>query len=512
MCQREFMRVGSRTRSRRTKTTVVVALLALTSCGPKPSMDARGRGVLVIAIDALRADHMGSMGYDRATTPMLDGLASQGVSFENTWSTSPEVLASHASILSGCDPLLARRPQVRASGPATELSAWYIPDGVPRLAQQFLAHGFATAAFVDHPAISQIHGFARGFQEFSGYREDAVLPQVEYGFEGVASKFMHWLVARDPAQSWFAYLHVDDLERTWSRTDPDPRWDTFFEPRASLAQVPPVAEGPHVFFAVPRARWQGGTLSLGEYEARYDGALRQLDGKLSRLLERMRRSGHLKNTTIVVVGTFGLSLGESGLYVDSGTLSDVDLHVPWILRPAPQFDVPRGAKKSQLASLLDLAPTLLEMHGIPIPKGMQGVSQKSLVFGSETPVRSIAFASGGLQEGRAAIDSRYCFERSFPGDREQDGVGLSWFGDEALHTREPRVFLHDRTTIASLGHLEDCATDAKAMARLSEAAREWFAWIDAARPVLHQPALRSHKNSAAIVEDLEKRGMLGDGR
>jgi arylsulfatase len=486
---------------------LLVALVApFCACGPKPTAEAHGRGVLLISIDALRADHMSIGGYDRVTTPVLDGLAAQGVAFLNTWSTSPEVLPSHASILTGCDPLLARRPHVKSGGPALERAGWFIPNELPRLAQQFLARGFATAAFADHPAVSQIHGFARGFQEYAGFREEEV-PQGQYGFENVATKFKNWLNGREVAEDWFAYVHFDDLERVWARPF-DPSSDTFFPPRPELSQVPPVAEGSRVFFAVPRARWSGATLSLGEYEARYDGALRRLDQKIARLLVNLRQSGHLENTTVAIVGTHGVSLGESGLYLDSGTLSDVDLRVPMIVRPSRALDwATRSVKTNQLTSVIDLAPTLLDLLGLEVPKGMQGVSLIRFFKGRDEPVREYAFASGGLHEGTVAIDERYCLERSFPGRRGGTWISASWYGDDFDHPDEPRVFLHDRT-LGGGGHIEEGVANAEVSARLARAASDWFMWIDRARAVLHRPGAARTKDEASMIEELRKRGLF----
>jgi arylsulfatase A-like enzyme len=267
-----------------------------------------------------------------------------------------------------------------------------------------------------------------------------------------------------------------------------------------------------VFFAVPRPRWSGGTLSLGEYEARYDGALKQLDGKLRRLLESMSRSGWLKNTTVVIVGTFGTSLGESGLYLDSGTLSDVDLHVPLIVRPSPSMTGARGRVVTQLASTIDLAPTLLDMAGLPVPKGMQGVSQKSVIQGSDAVLRRVAYASGGLQEGRAAIDARWCFEQSYPGRGQDRRAARSWFGDDLDHANEPRVYLHDRRASSSLGHVDDPSSDPIAGERLSQDAAEWFGWIDRAARVLHARSKAPDPASRAMSEELLQRGLLSPPR
>jgi arylsulfatase A-like enzyme len=486
----------------------LVALAALVGCGPRPTAEMEGRGVLVIAIDGLRADHLSSFGYDRPTTPNIDSLAAQGVAFTSAWSAAPDMLPSHAAILTGCDPLLSRRPNVKISGPESELAAWFVPDGLPRLAQQFLANDFATAAFVDHASITQSRGLGRGFQDFFGFHDENTSAD-EYGFDRVTSQFRNWLTSRGTSENWFAYMQVDDLERVWNRAGIDPHFETLFAPRPGLERVPPIADAAHVFFAVPRGRWSGGTLSLGEYEARYDGALKQIDDKLKRLLQGLRSSGWLKNTTVVVVGTFGTSLGESGLYLDSGTLSDVDLRVPIIVRPAPGMPCVHGRSVSRLASTIDLAPTLLEMHGIGVPRTMQGVSLKGLIEGADAPVRSVTFASGGLHEGIAAIDARWCYEKSYPGRGHDPRAAQSWYGDDLDHKGEPRTFVHDRRTSTSLGHLDDPSTDPIAAERLPLQAAEWFRAVDGARVILHARQGALDAASQKMVEELLRRGVAG---
>jgi arylsulfatase A-like enzyme len=68
--------------------------------------------VLVIAIDGLRADHVGCYGHDRPTTPTLDALFADGVRFQEAFATAPTLLPSHVSLFTGCDPNVARRTQL----------------------------------------------------------------------------------------------------------------------------------------------------------------------------------------------------------------------------------------------------------------------------------------------------------------------------------------------------------------------------------------------------------------
>ncbi|MBK7874544.1 MAG: sulfatase [Planctomycetes bacterium] len=362
--------------------------------------------MLLIAIDGLRADHLSAAGYDRPTTPVLDALAKQGTLFTNAWSAAPRPLPAHAALLTGCDPWIARR-EAPEGNHASDPFAWRVPDGAPKLAQELLAHGYATAAFVGDPALSPVSGFGAGFQTYAAPQPDSSDP-AEHEFEGVSTRFVNWLFEKSPSQDWFAYLHVDELVRVWGRKSADPRWDTYFPPRPELSTIPPVADGDPVFFAVPRARWPGGTLSIGEYEARYDGALCALDGKLGQLLERLRRTGRLKNTTVIVAGTFGTSFGESGLYLGSGTLSDVDLRVPLFVRPLLGSPMPRGQVSDALVSTIDVAPTILELERIGVPRGMHGESQLARLSGRAGTDRSVLFASGGLFPGWVAIDAEFC--------------------------------------------------------------------------------------------------------
>ena len=62
------------------------------------------RGMILISIDTLRADHLGFYGYDRPTTPSLDALAQEGVIFDNASSTATGTLPAHASLLTGLYP------------------------------------------------------------------------------------------------------------------------------------------------------------------------------------------------------------------------------------------------------------------------------------------------------------------------------------------------------------------------------------------------------------------------
>ena len=379
-----------------------------------------GTGVLIVAIDGLRADHLSSYGYDRPTTPALDALAEEGVQFENAFAAAPWNLPSHAALLTGLDPNAARRiaPQYEASIE----QRWNVPRDGPFLAVELLVAGFATAAFMDHEWTAEHFGFKPGFQHFRG-----ALPEGERSAAHQVNALRAWLHSVDAGQDWFGYLHLADLERVW--TEPDPAWDRRFAPRPELSRVPPVSNNDTAFFAVPRSRWRGETLTLGEYEARYDGGLAKLDAELGRLFDLLREDGRWEHTTVVVVGTHGVQFGEAGMILDHGTLHPADLHVPWIMRPAAHRPQPVVKRVRSMASLVDVTPTLLALEGIAVPELVLGVSQLEVVAGAESRAREHAFASCGLQQGFAVYGVELSSILMLPGIGPDETLRESWYGD-----------------------------------------------------------------------------------
>lgn len=460
---------------------ILMACLGLAACRQEEAVPGLGSGVLVIAIDGLRSDHLSCLGYDRETTPALDGLAAQGTLFESAWSNSPDLPGAHASILTGTDSRLSHRDLERTDDRIARLSEWSIPEELPRLAREFVANRYTTAAFVDHPGLSQAYGFGSGFQEFHSFSPDARV-DTSIGYEGVARRLFAWLQTRQPGENWFAYVHVNDLERLWERGGTEERWDSFFTPREELDSVPPIAAQERAYFAIPRTRWRGATRTLGEYEALYDGALRRLDTKFGLLFDELRKRGRLRNTTVAVIGTYGTGFGEAGLYLDSGALSDCDLHVPLLIRPAPMLRCPQGLRSRGVASSMDLAPTLLEMQGLSIPQGMSGRSLARVLRGESASEREYAFARGGLGSGFAVMDALACLEDSVPGATGSEQLQRSWSGSAMPPERVQ--FLHLRSTDARKGHLGDGAGDVALQARLEAAGTHWYADVELARSVL----------------------------
>lgn len=465
-----------------------------------------GRGVLLVAVDSLRADHMSFGGYDRETTPILDGLQEDGVAFLQTFSAAPSLIPSHGSLLTGCDPVVIRQLLPEDIGIVTFTHRWRVPDPAPSLAAEFLAAGYATACFMDHSSLIPTLGFGRGFERFDTYQGGASVDETDLGASRLGLRVFDWVRTLKADRDWFAYVHVNDLERSLSRSDE--RWNTYFDPRPELDEVPPVTSAHRAYFAIPERLFPGGHQTIGEYEASYDGFVRQFDNRLGRLLGVLESVGRLDNTTICVVGTYGLGFGEAGLYLDHGTLSDVDLHVPWVIRFPKLSTIPRGQTKA-LASLLDVAPTLLDIAGITLPSDMHGFSQLPGLLDPALPAaREFTFSRGGLNEGFAVHDARYSFQISSPALRGDRNLQTSWYGKRPTEKRKRRRYLRDRDTDSSPGDRTPSAQDPVRGLQLKEQGDDWYSWMQEARMALHAPQWIEEKQSPEVLAELRKRGLI----
>jgi arylsulfatase A-like enzyme len=422
------------------------ALLVASACGPRAPRERAG-GLLLVALDALRADHLPFHGYDRETSPALAVLAREGVRFDQAFSAAPQLMPSHAAILTGCPAAIARRFLVPEYEGASE-RRWRVPAGAPHLAVELLAAGYATAAFVDAEELSAERGFDAGFQRYEVLaRSDAER------WEGsetarVVNRFLQWVRSIPPHQPWFAYLDLNQLERGW--TEPADAFEGYFQPRAELSSSPPVANTDSAYFAVPRSRWRGGARTLGQYEADYDNEIRALDAELERLFGTLKRLGRLGSTTVHVIGTFGVQFGEAGLVLAAGRYSEADLRVPWIVRPRAGQAVAPGRSVPGLVSLEDVAPTVLALEGLSVPQAMQGLSQARAVLAPEAGAapRPHVFASCGLQEGCAVIGPEHVLEILFPLRTADAAQRRSWAGAKRELGMQAQLLFYGREDAA----------------------------------------------------------------
>lgn len=325
----------------------------------------RRLNVILVVIDTLRADHVGSYGYARNTTPFLDSLAAEGVLFSRAYTHVGWTKPSVASILTSLYP----------GQHGANRFEMVLPHRVETLAELFSQDGFLTYGYVANPNLKTIFNFDQGFAfyddfsmrdrlylaatrqlPFVGARLKAIagreFDEADYEGSGRANaRILPWL-ERYHDQRFFMYLHYMDPHHPYS---PPPPYDTMLDER-----IPGEPKDPETRSNL----------------ARYDGEIRFVDHHLEQLSLRLQELGIADETLVVVTSDHGEAFGEHGGWGHGRTIYQDQLHVPLIMRYPPV--IPAGTVVDATVRSIDIAPTILAFAGIDVPKAMEG---RSLVPG-----------------------------------------------------------------------------------------------------------------------------------
>ncbi len=320
-------------RSRRWFVVAAVALLAAAtwlavgflgrtgSFRPSPDLN-----VILITIDTLRADHVSAYGGDRARTPTLDSLAAAGARFDHCVAQAPLTLPSHASLLSSTYPQFN---QVRDNG------GFQVPAQLNLISEVMKQGGAATAAFIGAFVLHGKWGLNQGFDVYSDRFDPArygrILLENEKRADEVLDDARQWLQAIS-GRRFFAWIHL-------------------YDPHAPYDPPEPFARG------TPRAAYRG--------EVEYT------DSELGKFISFLKEKGLYDNSLIVVAADHGEGLGDHGEDGHGMFLYETTIHVPLIIR-APRPFARRAI--GETVELVDVAPTVLDLLALPIPREWQGRS------------------------------------------------------------------------------------------------------------------------------------------
>jgi arylsulfatase A-like enzyme len=361
--------------------------------------------LILITIDCLRADHLSCLGYSKETTPHLDCLASRGLLFSQAISTSPFTPASLISVFTSTYPLMYGG-ELRVTKRRTTA------------AQVLKEHGYCTAAFHSNPWLSAYYGFNRGFDTFGdrlneGHRksllskaEKLAISRVDkksklykilaqlYGAVGFGNPYTEAEVLNREALSWlhdnpnnfFLWIHYMDVHNPYI---PRRRINSPFE-RYHLFKLNHKAFGDQVGLTPEEIK---------ELTNLYDAKVSYTDEMIASLLAQLEQSNTLDNTFVIVTADHGQQLMEHGYCGHTSHLYDEVTRVPLIIA-GPGF---KGQVISQQVSLLDLAPTILDILEIKKPKGFIGNTLVELVDGNNKKVGNLGAISETPRDKRSLL-------------------------------------------------------------------------------------------------------------
>jgi choline-sulfatase len=292
------------------------------------------QNVLLVTIDTLRADALGSYGGP-ARTPNLDALAARGTRFDFAHAHAVLTRPSHASILTGLYPY---EHGVR------DHSGYRLRPGTTTIATLLKSGGFATGAFVGGVPLERRFGLGAGFDVYddrfgrTGNASDFTLAERPAG--EVVDAALKWIAAQHGR--WFAWVHV-------------------FDPHAPYAPPPPFDT---------------------EYAGRlYYGEVAYVDSALGPLFQAAAAS--TRPTVVAVTADHGEGLGDHGELTHGLLAYETTLRVPLILAQLVPHAAPGAAHVSHFpARHVDLVPTLLDAVHVDVPSTLHG---RSLLPGAPLP-------------------------------------------------------------------------------------------------------------------------------
>lgn len=336
----------------------------LAACAPpteEPSVPGRGRqpNIVLISLDTLGAKHLSCYGYERETSPVLDEFAEDSILFLDAYAASAKTAESHMSMFTSLYPSV-HGVYTRAD----KNRVIRLGDTVTTLAETLKADGYRTVGFHGGGFVSGQFGFDRGFDLYRRAEQHEA---------------QTWLRNKAGQGKFFLFYHTYHVHDPYT---PSPPFDTVFDTgyRGEIVhdrnRLTGIA-GSSEWQAYSEAFWarvdKSDPADVEHLVALYDGAIRELDAKLARLFATIER--HAPHTVVIVLSDHGEEFGEHGNFLHN-QLYDEILRVPLIIRH-PGLG---GMKVAERVSLIDLAPTILDMAGLPALDQFQG---RSLLDGIE---------------------------------------------------------------------------------------------------------------------------------
>jgi len=307
----------------------VLALALLFACytAPPSAPAPIGRTVLLVTLDTTRADVLGAYGASPSPSPAFDALAARGLLAMEAQTVTPLTLPAHSSILTGLTP---DHHGVRDN------SGFRLDEAQTTLAERFAAGGWRTGAFVSAIVLEELFGTAQGFEvyrddfDLTG-QPDAIMTVASWPSREVVDKASAWLHTLGPQDDAFLWVHLYDAHRPF-HIDP-PQRDPF--------------------------------------DGAYVSAVATADAQVQRLLDELNGLGRAGQLTVAVLGDHGESNGDHGEQAHGQLLYRSTTRVPLALAGP---GIAPGTVLADPVSVVDLAPTLLALAGLPADGALDGAN------------------------------------------------------------------------------------------------------------------------------------------
>lgn len=306
--------------------------------------------IILITIDALRADHLGCYGYERKTSPNIDKLAKEGVIFLNCFATSSATIWASVGSFTG---------NYLGTDKYDLFLGNILDEKFITLAEYLRSLGYYTEAFASNGNYRKENGFAQGFDYYCNY--------VRHGSEGaenITPDVLNFLNNYRRNNPFFIWIHYSDAHIPYKL--PQVYFNTFYNDRLykendKILELKPEGLYPEegMFYPwtshgyIPPIAFHKEKYNLNYYIAHYDTKIRYIDFYIGKLLKNIKG-----DTLIILSADHGEAMGEHNVYFTHGeNIHDEQLHIPLIIKDYRYFK--GGRKISAVSSSTDIVPTIL---------------------------------------------------------------------------------------------------------------------------------------------------------
>ncbi len=361
---------------------LAAALLALGGCRGGAPLLKTEPNLLLVVVDTLRADRLGSYGYAAPTSPNIDAFASDAVVYTDAVSPAPFTMPAMAAMLTGHYP--------DRTGVVNHARSFILDTPIATLAERLRRAGYDSAAVVANPWLANRDmRFNRGIRKFitrTTLKRSSRLKAATVTDHALASL---GLFEAGPAFLWVHYMD------THMPYEPPVRLARMFGNRTGTSAVIRLFRKPGV---APQRVYFANDLDRGAVEqtrALYDAAVREVDEQIGRLLAALRDRRLLDRTIVIITADHGESLGDHGLYfAHDFTLYDELMRVPLLVR------IPgvAAARINAPVSPMDIVPSLcvwlrlgckdsFDGRILPLRSPTTPASRPRTLFGAAAPAR-----------------------------------------------------------------------------------------------------------------------------
>jgi len=329
--------------------------------------------LILIALDMLRADHVGCYGYPRETSPNIDALAAKGTRFADCTSAFCCTVPSFTSMLTGKLPL--NHGVVINPWSAANCHSIFLDDECPTIAERLWSEDFLTAAvdnlinFASHP-----NWFARGYQHLMNATGTAASSAHLTRGAAINAELLPWLRANHQ-RDFFVFVHY------WDPHGPFTQPEEYNEP---FRQLPlPTVQAASGEEYVRGAGLASAVAEQGrELVDEYDGATRFVDERVGEVLGLLDDLDIAQDTAVIVTSDHGRTdFGRPDPWRARGVYQGT-MHVPLIVC-APGVEAHQVVEHPVHGT--DLAPTIMQLLGRQVPGEMDGTSLLAAMAGGPAP-------------------------------------------------------------------------------------------------------------------------------